>query len=239
MRRNLESDNTATFYFLEGLFEAGPSPDVIYECPAPNLRWFDYDFIDLSKGVKHFSEMVTFKDMISPEDGARRAWDRYGGGIGNSGELMLEYARNIIEEEGPFHGIIGASEGGSAAATVLFDQLGLARKHGQPCTIQCGIFFVSTPPLKEDGTGCYLSDNTDERITIPTCHIYSEQDVLCWMAKALQNLCQEDGKTIILHDGGHTIPHTEELMVDVAKFVRRVKQGNTKTPMIVHNAARD
>ena len=169
--------------------------------------------------------MITAKDMTSPEDGVRRAWNRYGGEVGNSAELMLEYVRNIIEEEGPFHGIIGASEGGSAAATVLFDQLGLARKHGQPCTIQCGIFFVSTPPLKGDGKGCFLSDETDQRITIPTCHIYSEQDILCWMAKALQNLCQEDGRTIVLHEGGHTIPHTEELMMDVAKFVRRVKQG--------------
>ncbi|KAL8795884.1 MAG: hypothetical protein Q9195_001764 [Heterodermia aff. obscurata] len=239
LRRNLELDDTATFYFLEGLFESDSLPDVEYECPAPNLRWFDYDYLDLSKGFKHFAEIVNFSGITSPEDGVRRAWDRYGGGAGNSVELVLEYVRNIIEEEGPFHGVIGASEGGSAAATVLLDQLGLARNHGHPCTIQCGIFFVATPPLTEGGKGCLLSDNTDQRITIPTCHIYSEKDLFCWMAKALQNICQEDGKTIILHEGGHTIPHTEKLMVDVAKFVRRVKQGNTQeTPLIVHNAAR-
>lgn len=238
MRRNLELDGTATFYFLEALFEAEPTPDIEYECPAPNLRWFDYDHLDLSKGVKHFAEMATFNGMTSPEDGVRRAWGRYGKGVGSSAELMLDYVRNIIEDEGPFHGVIGASEGGSAAATVLFDQLGLARKHGQPCPIQCGIFFVSTPPMTEDGEGCLLCDDDDRRITIPTCHIYSEKDLLCWMAKALQNVCQEDGKTIILHEGGHTIPHTEKLMADVAEFVRRVKQGSTQeTPLIVHNAA--
>ena len=235
MRKDLESDNTATFYFLEGLFEAEPTPDVEYECPPPNLRWFDYEFVDLSKGFRHFSELVTSKEMTSPEDGVRRAWDRYKGGTLGSVELMLEYVRNIVEEEGPFQGIIGASEGGSAAATVLFDQLTLARKLGQPCTIQCGIFFVSTPPLKESGDGCFLKDETEQRITVPTCHIYSEEDILCWMAKALSNLCQEEGKTIILHERGHTIPHTEELMVDVAKFVRRVKRGNIQDSKIIHN----
>ncbi|KAL8746511.1 MAG: hypothetical protein Q9190_001485 [Brigantiaea leucoxantha] len=176
--------------------------------------------------------------MTSPEDGVRRSWEKYGARGRNTVELMLEYVRNIIEEEGPFHGVIGGSEGGSAAATTLVDQLELARKHGQPCPMQCGVFFVSTPPMREDGEGFSLVDETDRRITVPTCHIYSEQDLLCWMTKSLYNFCQEDGKTLILHEGGHTIPHTEELMVDVADFVRRIKQGDIlETPMVVHNAA--
>ncbi|KAI9716039.1 MAG: hypothetical protein M1828_000506 [Chrysothrix sp. TS-e1954] len=239
LRRDLELDDTASFHFIEGLFPSEPIRDVEYECPAPNLRWYDHNGIDLTKGVKHFSEMLTFKNMTSPEDGARRAWEDYSGGVSNGTELMVEYARNIIEDEGPFDGFIGASEGGSAAATVLMDQLQLSRKQGQACTIQCAIFFVAAAPLTEDGKGYLLSDTTDQRITVPTCHVYSEKDLLCWMAKALENVCQDDGKTTILHEGGHTIPHTEKLMVDVAKFVRKVKQGDIQgTPLTVHNAAR-
>ena len=238
MRTELELDDTANFHFLDGLFQSEPIPDVEYECPAPNLRWYDYDELDLTQGVQQFAEMLTFKDMISPEDGVRRAWGKFGGQVSDATELMVEYARNVIEDEGPFDGVIGASEGGSAAATVLIDQLELARQEGRPCSMRAGIFFVSAAPLASGGNGYFLSDETDQRITVPTCHIYSEKDLLCWMAKALQNVCQEDGKTVILHDGGHTIPHTEHLMIDVAKFVRKIKHGHVQeAPMIIHNAA--
>ena len=159
----------------------------------------------------------------------RRTWTMYGPSKDNHNPtaLTLDYVRNIIEEEGPFHGVIGGSEGGSAAATVLLDQLDLARSAGIPATMKCGIFFVSTPAMRADGKGWYLNgDRSDNRgITVPTCHIFSDNDPLSWMSYCLSNTCQEEGKVHILHDKGHTIPHTEELMVEVANFARRVKRA--------------
>lgn len=156
----------------------------------------------------------------------RRVWTTYGPSKDhhNAAALMLEYVRNIIEEEGPFHGVIGGSEGGSAAATVLLDQLELARGAGVPATMKCGIFFVSPPALRGDGKGWVLSGgiSDDPRITVPTCHVLSDEDPLSWMSYCLSNTCQEEGKVHILHDKGHVIPHTKELMVEVANFVRQV-----------------
>ena len=100
--------------------------------------------------------MLTFNDLDKPEDKARRVWTMYKPPKDslNASALMLDYVRNIIDEEGPFHGVIGASKGGSAAATVLLDQLELARRSASvPGTMKCGIFFVSPPALREDGTG--------------------------------------------------------------------------------------
>ena len=70
-------------------------------------------------------------------------------------------------------------------------------------------------------------DNENKRamITVPTCHIFSEKDPLCWMSYSLSNTCQEDGKMHILHEEGHTIPHSEALMNEVAEFARRVDRG--------------
>lgn len=164
----------------------------------------------------------------------RRVWTTYGPSKDhhNAAALMLEYVRNIIEEDGPFHGVIGGSEGGSAAATVLLDQLELARRAGVPATMKCGIFFVSPPALRGNGKGWVLSGDMsdDRRITVPTCHVFSDEDPLSWMSYCLSNTCQEEGKVHILHDKGHVIPHTKELMVEVANFARRISKAAGVSP---------
>ena len=154
----------------------------------------------------------------------RMVWQKYGPrDQHNPTSVMLEYMENILEDEGPFHGVIGASEGGSAAATVLLDHLQRSRDTKIDATLLCGVFFISMPAIQSDGMGYVLSDNSDLRITVPTCHIFSESDPLAWMARSLANTCQEDGKEIILHDKGHIIPHTSEMMVGAANFIRKVK----------------
>ena len=133
--------------------------------------------------------------------------------------LTLDYIRNVIKEEGPFHGVIGASEGTNAAATVLMDDL----HNSSTSTLRCGIFFVAIPAHRTDGKGWILSDETDQRITAPTCHIYSEKDPLVLTSKALWNTCEPTSRTLISHEKGHTTPHDKALMVEVAKFVRAMK----------------
>ena len=160
----------------------------------------------------------------------RRVWTDYGPSEDhhNATTLTLDYVRNVIQEEGPFHGVIGGSEGGCAAATVLLDQLDLASRAGVPAAMKCGIFFVSPPALRVDGKGWVLSeDESDDRrrITVPTCHVLSDEDPLSWMSYCLSNTCQEEGKVHVLHDKGHVIPHTEGLMVEVANFARRVSRA--------------
>ena len=55
--------------------------------------------------------MLTFNDLDKPEDKARRVWTMYKSpnDSHDASTLMLDYVRNNIEDEGPFHGVIGAS----------------------------------------------------------------------------------------------------------------------------------
>lgn len=225
LRNNLEADNTADFYFVDGLYEVLPYSDLEYQCPPPILSYFNYSATRTT--ISSFQAQVdhlTFPGIDAPEDRMRMVWKKYGPqNHHNATSVTLEYLQNIIEDEGPFHGVIGVSEGGCAAATMLLDHLQRSRDANKAATMMCGVFFVSTPALQMDGTGYVLSDDTDERISVPTCHIFSESDPLAWMARCLMNTCQEDGKEMILHDKGHVIPHTKELMVGVANFIRRVK----------------
>ncbi|MCJ1232725.1 hypothetical protein MMC14_000678 [Varicellaria rhodocarpa] len=195
-----------------------------YECPAPNLHWFDLDRIPGPSDAHELVKVLDFSSKTCVEDVLRQTWAYFKPKNRDAVGMTINYLRNFIEEEGPFQGVIGLSEGAGAAATVLIDHLEICRARGSPSIIQCGIFLVGFHALKIDSTGWLLSDETDQRITVPTCHILSYQDPLIAFAEALWNLCDHDTlRTRVLHDRGHVVPHESEIMVRVAKFVRDLK----------------
>lgn len=226
LRQNLEADNTASFYFVDGLFDSVPAPGLEYQCPPPNLNFFDFDKVPIAAGMDNLVATLDLKNMSTPEQAMRRVSSTYHFKNRDAVGLMLDYIRNVIEEEGPFQGVIGTSEGAVAASTVLMDELQRSSEHGHRTAMRCGIFFVAIPAYRADGKGWILSDETDQRITAPTCHVYSEKDPLVLMSKALWNTCEPSSRTLVLHDKGHTIPHEKELMAEVAKFVRGLSRSH-------------
>lgn len=225
MRQDLEADNTASFYFVDALFPSVPSSESEYQCTPPNLQFFDFDSIPIDQGLSYIAKKLAFTVDDSPEDAMRKMATMCRQKNPDAVALTLDYVRNIIEEDGPFDGVIGGSEGAGAAATVLVDCLRMSEKAGTPSAMKCGIFFVGAPPLEPNRPGWLLSDETDERITVATCHVLSEQDPLILPARALYNLCEPSVRRQILHERGHIIPHDRELMTKVAKFVRDLDQG--------------
>ena len=224
LRQDLEGDNTASFYFVDGLFDGVPSPELEYQCPPPNLHFFDFDKVPIAAGLHNLAATLDLKSMSTPEEAIRRVSSTYGFKDRDAVDLTLDYIRNVIEEEGPFQGVIGASEGASAAATVLMNELYNSSENGHRTAMRCGIFFVAGPAYRADGKGWILSDETGQRITAPTCHVYSEKDPLVLLSKALINTCEPGSTTLISHEKGHTIPHEKELMMEVAEFVRRISK---------------
>lgn len=112
-----------------------------------------------------------FPECETPEDTMRELMS---GGVTTahkSTDNAVRYMRKIMEERGPFEGIIGYSEGAAVAATMLIhEQRRAARKGIQPM-FKYAIFFAGWPPIDPDTHGMLLSDWTEEIITIPTCHI--------------------------------------------------------------------
>lgn len=205
---------------MDGLFDSVPSPELEYQCPPPNLHFFDFDKVPIAAGLHNLAATLDLKNMSTPEEAMRRVSSTYSFKNRDAVALTLDYIRNVIKEEGPFQGVIGASEGASAAATVLMNELQGSSDNGHRTAMKCGIFFVAIPAYRADGKGWILSDETSQRITAPTCHVYSEKDPLVLTSKALWNTCEPSSRTLILHEKGHTIPHEKELMAEVAKFVR-------------------
>lgn len=88
-----------------------------------------------------------------------------------SADAALKFLLKIMDERGPFEGIIGYSEGATIAASlILFDQRRCMVRGTDPM-FKYAIFFAGWPPIDPITHYMILSDETDEVIEIPTCHI--------------------------------------------------------------------
>lgn len=83
----------------------------------------------------------------------------------------IQYLFDIMEQEGPFEGIIGYSEGATVAGTLLLAEQRRRDKLGRQPMIKCAIFFAGWPPLDPTTFAMILSDQSDTLIDIHTCHI--------------------------------------------------------------------
>jgi hypothetical protein len=88
-----------------------------------------------------------------------------------STDNALKYLLKIMKDEGPFDGIIGYSEGATVAATLLLHEQRRFKKKGIKPMFKYAIFFAGWPPVDPDRHNIILSDESDEMIDIPTCHI--------------------------------------------------------------------
>jgi hypothetical protein len=88
-----------------------------------------------------------------------------------SAQDALDYLYGIMEEDGPFDGIIGYSEGATVAATLILHEQRRFETHGIPPMFKCALFFAGWPPMTPELDTLVLADESDLIITIPTCHI--------------------------------------------------------------------
>lgn len=87
-----------------------------------------------------------------------------------SREETLRYLYKTIEADDEICGVIGYSEGASAAATLILDEQERMRLAGITPRIKCGIFFMGWPALNGDGVPA-LADEMDESIDVATLHV--------------------------------------------------------------------
>ena len=187
--------------------------------PPPNLRFFEDNLIPSSR-------TTPADDSV---DAIVRSYDTDRGGefpAQASVRKALADAQLVLEKDGPFHGVIGFSEGGSLAAAVLaHDQA--RQTDGLPNhRLQCGIFFNSYPPFTSDGKKVMLSDEFGQPIQVPSLHIVSSCDNFHTAGRALIQLCSH--ATIFEHQQGHKIPWKPE---DVRPLRDQIRQFIESIPV--------
>ena len=155
----------------------------------------------------------------SPEDFARGLREVGLKDLGLS--RACDFTQNYAEQHDgdPFDGVLGFSEGGTVAASLIFRQ---CRKKGTT-PFKFAIFVCCTvPPLQPDSVDIMLADETAERIDIPTAHIVGSKDPGYQGGRALYNLCNQSSATIFDHGGAHTIPWDLVSTQRIAKEIRSV-----------------
>ena len=112
-----------------------------------------------------------FPECETPEDTMR---ELLFGGVASSHRSIdsaLQYLVDIMEEDGPFDAVIGYSEGATVAATLLLHDQRRSEAKGVPAMFKYAIFFGGWPPVDPETHAMILSDMSEIRIEIPTCHI--------------------------------------------------------------------
>lgn len=131
---------------------------------------------------------------------------------------------NLIKAQGPFDGLMGFSEGGGVAATLLVED-----SRRPFAGFKCAIFFCASPALDPDQIRTGVQRNISHEIdgvvvNIPTAHIWSKGGNI-WpdMGQSVVPLCQEKLREEFIHRLGHTIPgaHSAEGLKDTVRIIER------------------
>jgi predicted esterase len=135
--------------------------------------------------------------------------------IMNAYEMLDE----IIEEDGPFDGVLGFSHGGVVAAGILAHHA--TTKPYEPPPFRCAIFFSSFPPFRMgDDEIPIFEPGLQDKIRIPTLHIMGEQDFVYKHSRRLFQLCDERSSEALVHTKGHEIPTDAKTVSKMAAAIR-------------------
>ena len=148
----------------------------------------------------------------------------------NQYQDLLDGLVDAVQSYGPFDGVMGFSEGGIVAATLLVED---ARRPF--ANFKCGILFSAAPPLDPDDLRagiirCLDPVRDGASIHVPTAHIFSHENspatgtgiassvqsplIGLWskagwttpeqVHNSLARLC--DSSQVFVHDLGHQVP---------------------------------
>ncbi|KAF1988943.1 hypothetical protein K402DRAFT_327594 [Aulographum hederae CBS 113979] len=126
---------------------------------------------------------------------------------------------DIIEENGPFDGVIGFSQGATIAAAMLLHH---HRQHplDPPYALFKYSVLVSAAAIVDVDPIPILRDGKRRRlIQIPTLHVLGEEDDLFGEGIAMSKICAPQIASVLVHKQGHVIPRDPPTVKAVVKAV--------------------
>ena len=167
------------------------------------------------------STRETYRRLQTVEESLRSLYPK-------SSEANVQHLREVldrlhrsIEEQGPFQGIIGYSEGAQIASTLLVDYERQSQLRGSKNPFTHAIFFSGWPPLDPDTAECLLSDEFGQVLPMQTMHILGSTDPFIHATLALYEICIEDKALIFDHGKGHLVPREPRVLKEMAAFIHK------------------
>ncbi|KAL8713810.1 MAG: hypothetical protein Q9225_006707 [Loekoesia sp. 1 TL-2023] len=204
------------FRFVNGPTEAPAAAGTAEQYEGPFYRWYDQDAPEHSRATALARALS--KHVSHPEEFAREMRRR--GMTDISSSSACDFIETLVDQqdEAFFDGILGFSEGASAAASLLLRQ----SVSQSPKRFRFAVFICGAPPCHDQTRGIVLADESQERIIIPTAHIVGSQDPNYRAGLALYNLCDQRSASIYDHGKTHTIPWDSRVTQAIANEIRAV-----------------
>lgn len=129
----------------------------------------------------------------------------------------------LIDEQGPFDGVMGFSQGGSLASSFLFHHMATCPSQPVEQLFRFAIVICSGNPFDARGpsTRRYHPDEDLARIPIPTANIVGRKDDEYSRQLLLHRLCDARRATIYDHGGGHEIPRHAAAVRGMSEAITR------------------
>ncbi|DBA87420.1 TPA: hypothetical protein ACH3X1_004466 [Trebouxia sp. C0004] len=126
------------------------------------------------------------------------------------------FLEKIVQEQGPFDGIMGFSQGGACASTVAaLQRLGVMLQGAAP--LKFAIFFAGA--LIRDRNLSYIYK---EKVTLPSVHIIGDKDYVKEWSEF--QLTKWQDPILIRHPRGHVIPRLEGEKLKVMRTFLEAQQ---------------
>ena len=205
----LEKDGTASFYFLDGLVEQPASKEVdgLYEGPYYGYFRCDYSMSENAPDSFHEAwKTGTFQDSVAEA-------------------YNLIY--DVLEEEGPFGGIIGFSHGATLAFAFLLHHAEKNPLDPPFALFRCAVFISGPAPLGENGMRLSFDEVVGALLKIPTVHVAGKADALFEESLNLYRLCEKYTAKLVCHDKGHWVPRDRANTLGMVKAIRDLIDRST------------
>jgi predicted esterase len=206
----LERDNSAEFTFIDGPVAQPAGPGIAGVYDGPYLGYFPCDQLPPAHDVAALGQALrshSFRESI---------------------EAAFDLIDGILEDEGPFDGILGFSHGATLAAAFLLHHTATRPQSPPWGPFRCAVFIAGLAPFEEDGTRI-RADERGAVIKLPSVHVAGRQDEIFAESLNLYRLCQRDGAALVVHEKGHLIPRERDDLMAVARAIRGLE---TKLVMI-------
>lgn len=185
-----------------------------YFGPPPNFTFLEVDQAAIIHNVRRFPRRET------PEDTLRAALEQAGWPEYRNTRSALDHLLQLLDREGDIDGVIGYSEGARVAASLVLEEQRQEKEAGRMPLIKCALFIGGWQPIHPASAREIFADESDERITIPTCHIVGSSDPYIDGSLALYDLCDQDLADLFDHGGGHVLPREKQVVMELADVVR-------------------
>ncbi|KAJ8103647.1 serine hydrolase FSH [Lipomyces tetrasporus] len=125
----------------------------------------------------------------------------------------------IVEDEGPFDGVLGFSHGATLATAFLLHHTA-TRPHDPPWgPFRCAVFIAGLAPFEESGRRIRAVER-GAVFKLPSVHVAGQEDEVFEESLNLYRLCERDGAALVVHEKGHLVPRERVDLMAVARAIR-------------------